>query len=53
MDDRTADNLFNRFAELLHASDARSAARFDGLEARVDDVHVELREFRAALGEGR
>ena len=52
MDDRIADNLFNRFAELLHASDARSV-RFDGLETRVDDVHVELREFRAALGEGR
>ncbi|HEY6326595.1 MAG TPA: hypothetical protein VIW73_08825 [Candidatus Cybelea sp.] len=55
MDDRTADSLFNRFAEVLHASDARSEKRFDaleirigGLDARLDDVQAELREFRAA-----
>jgi hypothetical protein len=55
MDDRTADNLFNRFAELLHASDARSDKRFDALDARIDrldtridDVQAKLREFQAA-----
>ena len=52
MDDRTADYLFNRFAELLDASTARLERRIDGVQSslgsQIDDVHAELREFRAA-----
>ena len=38
MNDRTADDLFNRFAELLAASNARIDSRFDAIDSRFDAI---------------